>query len=285
MAFEKQTLHISGLLSELQEKECALLSQGEELVRCKQELDGLKNNKEEEMTLTVKEWGERQDEKRAEISKQLSQERESAVTFHSPKSPAHDFSAPTDASQPKMGTLATEKLSSRGSKDDEAMWPGENPGSVDSNKPQNHHDSACVMAEDQCSQQEETADTVTELLALQRENQLLKQRTEGWTVSETTNPTLQSDIENQEDQVKQGQSTMNVSCLPEPTTRSAQIITEGPESLLKNVKQIEDEGQDLEMDNKRTTRAEEEQNEVSEVCIDQLQQQVMTMNYLTQGCY
>lgn len=282
MAFEKQTLHISGLLSELQEKERALLSQGEELVRCKQELDGLKNNKEEEMTLTVKEsgdggeGGERQDEKGAEISKQLSQERESAVTFHSPKSPAHDFNAPKDASQPKMGTLATEKLSSRGSKDDEAMWPGENAGSVDSNKPQNHHDSACVMAEDQCSQQEETADTVTELLAVQRENQLLKQRTEGWTVSETTNPALQSDSENQEDQVKQGQSTMNVSCLPEPTTRSAQIIAEGPESLLKNVKQIEDEGQDLEMDNKRTTRAEEEQNEVSDVCIDQLQQQVMT---------
>ncbi|XP_077388721.1 uncharacterized protein LOC144026079 [Festucalex cinctus] len=41
--FEKQSQYISGLLAELQEKDGALLSQGEELRRCVQELDTLKH--------------------------------------------------------------------------------------------------------------------------------------------------------------------------------------------------------------------------------------------------
>ncbi|XP_047440981.1 centromere protein F [Mugil cephalus] len=278
MAFENQSLHISGLLQELQEKESALLSQGEELVRCKQELDGLKKEKEEETTLTVKEAGEdgergeRGDEKVAEISK--SQEKERAVTFHSTNVAARDSNAPKDTSQRAVGTLDAEKPSPRSSEADVALRSGEHPDSVDSNRTQSHHDSAGVMAEDQCIQQGETADMATELLALRRENQRLKQRIEAWTVSETTGPTLQSHSENQEDQIKQSQSTMKVSSSPEPVTRRMQTTTEGPESLLKNVKRLEDEGQDLEVDDETTTRAEEELDQESEVDIDHLQQQV-----------
>lgn len=49
MAFEKQSQHISGLLAELQEKECALLSTAQELQQCKGDLSVLKAeiNKEE----------------------------------------------------------------------------------------------------------------------------------------------------------------------------------------------------------------------------------------------
>ncbi|XP_077589119.1 uncharacterized protein LOC144207498 isoform X2 [Stigmatopora nigra] len=43
LGFEKQSKYISGLLTELQEKDGILLSQGEELRRCLQELDMLKN--------------------------------------------------------------------------------------------------------------------------------------------------------------------------------------------------------------------------------------------------
>ncbi|XP_061140351.1 centromere protein F [Syngnathus typhle] len=43
LGFEKQSQYISGLLTELQEKDGALLSQGEELRRCIQELDALKD--------------------------------------------------------------------------------------------------------------------------------------------------------------------------------------------------------------------------------------------------
>lgn len=42
MGFEKQSQYVSGLLAELQEKDGALLCQGEELRRCIQELDALK---------------------------------------------------------------------------------------------------------------------------------------------------------------------------------------------------------------------------------------------------
>ncbi|KAI3351653.1 hypothetical protein L3Q82_020496, partial [Scortum barcoo] len=93
LAFEKQSQHISGLLTELHEKETALLSQGEELQHYKQELDALKAEKEAEdkkrkEVLSVKEVEdgkqkeETQDEKLMEMSGlQTNQEKESAVTF------------------------------------------------------------------------------------------------------------------------------------------------------------------------------------------------------------
>ncbi|XP_061541517.1 centromere protein F [Phycodurus eques] len=46
--FEKQSQYISGLLAEVQEKEGALLSQGEELRRCTRELDTLKSERTRE---------------------------------------------------------------------------------------------------------------------------------------------------------------------------------------------------------------------------------------------
>ncbi|XP_034036763.1 centromere protein F isoform X4 [Thalassophryne amazonica] len=54
-AFDKQSQNISDLLAELQEKECSLSSQGEELQRCRQELDALKAEKEGEKKTQIEE--------------------------------------------------------------------------------------------------------------------------------------------------------------------------------------------------------------------------------------
>ncbi|XP_077466311.1 uncharacterized protein LOC144082787 isoform X2 [Stigmatopora argus] len=54
LGFEKQSKYISGLLAELQEKDGVLLSQGEELRRCLQELDMLKNENAKGNTCQVR---------------------------------------------------------------------------------------------------------------------------------------------------------------------------------------------------------------------------------------
>uniref|UniRef100_A0A3Q1FBT9 Si:dkeyp-115e12.6 n=1 Tax=Acanthochromis polyacanthus TaxID=80966 RepID=A0A3Q1FBT9_9TELE len=287
MAFEKQSQHISGLLAELQEKESALLSQAEELLQCKQELDVLKTEKEEEIKTTAKDVEnerqrqQQQDEKLVEISEiHLKQEKEYPITHHTADSLADDdLNLQKDASQPKTNTrIAETATSSSCEEDNEAGCSGElHVDSGGSNETQSNHDSACVKADNQSRQNGGRADLVAELLALQQENQLLKQRLEDLTISDSRSPTLQTDCENREAPYKQSQDRGDaaMSCLMEQKTHNvpSDVITEELQSLQENVKRSEDEGQDLERED-RTTQAEEDLDEVSQAHINHLQQQV-----------
>lgn len=278
MAFEKQSQHIAGLLTELQEKESALQSQKQELLQCKQELDELKNDKKDEVKMMVKEVEEQiqseeqGDEKPVENSElSLKQEMESRVTCLIAESlPESDLKAQCEATPDSS---------------EEANKTGDqHPESIDSNKTQSNPDSACVMVETQCGQSGKEADILTELLTLRRENQLLKQRIEGLTISDAQNPTLQTDAENQEDPT-QSQNTPNaaLSCLAEDGTLSLlnDVMTEGLESSMN---EEEDEGQDLKKEDQINTRTEEDLEEMSEVHVTQLQQQVTAVIFLLQLC-
>ncbi|KAJ4946234.1 hypothetical protein JOQ06_023902 [Pogonophryne albipinna] len=155
MAFENQSLHISGLLAELQEKDSALLSQGEELQRHKQELEVLKTHSEEKkregMTVKEVEHGEQQ-ETRVDRSIQSHQENKCAVTVLETNS-AKDGVSERDAGQLESVT-------------------------------QINQDSACVMGETQGGG---TADVNAEPLALLANQQL---RLEG----EQRSPSVPTDI-------------------------------------------------------------------------------------------
>ncbi|XP_008302457.1 centromere protein F isoform X2 [Stegastes partitus] len=284
MAFEKQSQHISGLLAELQEKESALLSQGEELLRCKQELDVLKTEKEEEIKMTVKEVaeeGQRQQkhDDKLELSETHSkQEQKCLIAPHDAADSLadDDLHLQKDVSQPQTRTCIAETPTLGSSEEDnEARGLGEHPDSVDLKMAPSNHDPACVMVENQSGHNGVTADMITQLLALRQENQLLKQRLEDLTITDTRSPTSQTDFENREDPVTQSHNTGDaaVSCLMEQKTNNVpnDVTTEEQQSL--NVKKSEGEGHDLEREDK-TTQAEEDLDEVSQAHINHLQQQV-----------
>ncbi|XP_017263922.1 centromere protein F isoform X2 [Kryptolebias marmoratus] len=258
LAFEKQTQHIAGLLAELQEKESALFSQGEELMRCRQELDVLK--KEEKQ----------RDDKFTETSElQPEQEKERDVTFHT-ADPLADVNVRDDTSQPKTETRDAETSGAGG--DSEAVTSEkQQPVSADLKKTETCRESAWEVAEDRCSQNEGTADMLAELIAVRRENQLLKQKIEDLSVSDTENPTLQT--ENLEESVKQSQSPASLTQLGEQGTKN-DILTEEQESLQENVKKGENEGQDSEREERRIMNSENDQQETSEIQVNYWQQQV-----------
>ncbi|XP_042348943.1 centromere protein F isoform X2 [Plectropomus leopardus] len=276
MAFEKQSQHISGLLAELQEKESALLSQGEELQRCKQQLDALKTEKEtdrnsrEDMT-----FKEVKDGKQAERSVEISGCQEGAVTVLTTDSV--DSDAQRDADQLEVVTSdAVRPTPVNNKSDSEVLRSAEqHPGSRA--KTQSNNESSCVTGLTEGSQDVGRADVAADLLALQRENQLLKQRIEGLTVSDSRTEALQTDSENQGDLVKQSPNTGNaLSCLAEQRSVSLpnDITTDAQQSLLQDVKRSDDEGGDLEREDGRTSGAEEELEEGSELHINRLEQQV-----------
>ncbi len=283
MAFEKQSQHISGLLAELHEKETALLSQGEELQRYKEEVDALKAEKEgeekkrrEEMTVEEEQKEEVQDERLVEMSGlQTNQEKESTVTLLTTNSLADsDSNAQRDAGPPEIVISDAERPTPISN--NEALWSREpHPDSVDSDKAhKRNHDSVCAMGETKCVQDGGTADVVAELLALRQENQLLKQRIEGLSVSDTSAPVLHTDSENQE--VNQGQITGHaaLSCLVE---RRSPSVPKDITSPLQNVKRSENGGGDLETEDRKTTRTEEELEAVCQLQINRLEQQVVTV--------
>ncbi|XP_035525688.1 trichohyalin-like [Morone saxatilis] len=287
MAFENQSQHIAGLLAELQEKESALLSQGEELQRYKQELDALKAQKEgEEMTGTEGQDGEQkeeaQDERSVEISGlQLNQEKECAVSFLTKDSLAdRGCNAERDAGEPEIVIFDAERPTVIS--DNDALWLGEqHSGSVHSDKTRSNHDSACVMGETEYGQSGGTADLVAELHALRQENQLLKQKMLNLTDSDTSPPVLHTDSEHQGGPGKQSRKTGSaaLSCLVEqrsPIVRN-DIPADAQQSPPQNVKTSEDE--DLEREDRRTTRTEEELDleAACQLQIDRLQQQVMEL--------
>lgn len=282
MAFEKQSRHISGLLVELQEKESALLSQGEELQRYKQELDAFKAQKEgeekkrrEEMTVKDGEDGEQKEEAREERSVEMlglqpNEEKESSVTFFTTNSLADSESnAQRDAGQPEIVTSDAERPTPFS--DNEALRSGEeHPGSVESDHTQSNYD----IGETECGPDGATADVAAELLALRQENQLLKQRISGLNMSKTSTPVMDTENEHQEDTVDGA-----LPCLTEPRSPSEPygITAEERRSPLQNARSCEEEVGDLEREDGRT---EEELRAVRQPQIDRLQQQVVIVYYL-----
>lgn len=256
MAFEMQSQHISGLLAELQGKESTLLSQTEELQQCKQELDALRAKAE------VKE----RDEKSAETTEP--NEEEDCETQSSV--------AVCDADQPKTETPEAETATPVSSEDDsEALLFGR-PGSVDSDKTESNHDSACVLLEEtECGQDggAAAADVVAELLALKQENQQLKQKIAGFTVGLAS----QTVSGNRDNPFKQSQNPGNAAlpCLTEqrPASEQTDITAEGRESRRRK---DEDEGGDLKKEDERTTGGEEELDEVCQLHVSHLEEQVVT---------
>ncbi|XP_076595605.1 uncharacterized protein LOC143326029 isoform X2 [Chaetodon auriga] len=267
MAFEKQSQHISGLLGELQEKESALFSQEEELQRCKQELDALKAQREkEEMTLQEVEGGEQKEEVKGDRLVEISglqpnHEKESVTFLTSDSQTDSESNSQRDLSQPAAERPTPISDSETGK---------QHPGSVDSDKTQNKLEDGGA------------ADMVVELLALQQENQLLKQRILGLTVSDTITPVLHTDSENQDDSVKQSQNTVNaaVSCLAEQRSPRVpnDLTAEAHQSPLKKVKRSQDEGGKFETDDGTATRTEEELEAVCQLQIKHLEQQVVELH-------
>ncbi len=289
MAFEKQSQHISGLLAELQEKESVLLSQGEELQRSKQELDALKAQKggEERKVKEVKD-GEEKEKARDKRSVETSglkpnHEKESVVTSLTTNLPAEmDSNAQKD--EPEIVTTDSEKPAIIS--DNEALWSGEQHlVSVDSDKTQISHDSAGVMGKTECSQDGQTADLGAELLALRQENQLLIQRILSLTLSDTSNPALHTDSENQKEPVNQSHNTGNavLSSLSGPLSPGVlnDLTTEARQSLLQTAESSQDERSDLEREDNMTVMTEEEQEAVSELQIKWLQQKVAIVYLLS----
>lgn len=277
MAFEKQSQHISGLLAELQEKETALLSQGEELQHYKQELDALKAKKEEEkeerkttMEMTDEEVedgeqkGEIQEESSVEISGlQPNQEKECAVSLAD-----DDSNVQRDVGQLKTVASEAETPTSFSSEEaSEALLSGkQHSDAVDSERTRSNYNSACVTGDTEWSQERGTADVFAELLALQQENQLLKEKMETLTISNNTKPDLQALSENQI-LIKQIKNTENAV----PSSLTSDITAEGEESLLDNEEKVEE---------KRTTWAEEAVEDMSKLQINHLEQQVVTVCYV-----
>ncbi|CAB1433249.1 unnamed protein product [Pleuronectes platessa] len=267
MAFEKQSQHISGLLAELQEKEGALLSQGEELQRYKQELQAFKAEKEVTKLRNDDQRKESRDESSMEITElQPYKKQDCSVISHTTQSLAGgDSTTQRDEDQTKTDaetpTLEGDRALSE-----------QHPVSVDSDMTESYLDSACVMEETESSGGR--VDVLSELLALRQENQLLKQRIEGVTMSETRNLALQTDSENQEDPVKQSHYTGDAAlpCLTEqrPPTVKDNITPEGQESLLQN-------------NENQTTLEEEELEEASCLEINLLEQKVVALQVKIQA--
>lgn len=281
-AFEKQSQHISGLLAELQEKESALRSQGEELQRCNQELDALKAEKQGEV-IAVKvdnepkekrQERESQDDSVDSLEFQLNQDKKCAVTV------THiDSNAQKDACKPEILTSEAEKqklISSEVDNASNSLSQAQRQGFVNSEKTQSDDDSASVKKETECGQ---GGVVVAELLALQQENRLLKQRIEALMVLDTNNlQALHTGSENQEDSVEHGQNTGHVtlSCSKEQKTPNvpSDIATEA-QPLLLNMRRNEDKGRGLEREDERTAGADKDADPASQLQINHLQQQVM----------
>ncbi|XP_061581547.1 centromere protein F [Cololabis saira] len=279
-AFEKQSHNISGLLVELEEKEKAFVSQGEELLRYKKELDALKTQKREQTEMIIKE-GEELGQRHVTLAEtsELKLEEKHDVSDHTVNSLAGgDFNSERDTSQPKTETRDAETPTHPGRKDEsETVCPDmERSNSLNLNKSQSYCDSVCEEGQNESSQNGVTADIFTELSALKQENQLLKQRIQDLTVSDAKVPTLQTDSEAQEDLVKQTQNSANTSpsVLKEQETQSVPNVLINEGQLLQNAKMSEDEVQELEGNQWRTSSGENDLEEVSDVQIDFLQQQV-----------
>lgn len=249
-AFERQTQHIAGLLIELQEKESALFSQGEELQRYRQELNVLKSERTEE-------------EKRDTSTETPEQEQECVVTVHT-ADPCAAVKIQNDTSQTKIETHETPEPEG----DSDAVTSEKQQSvSVDLKNSESNRESGREVAKNPCSP---NVVLHTELIAVRQENLMLKQKLEVSRISDPRNPTLQTEGKNRDDSVKQSQSSSPLFRFEEEEAES-DIITEEQESLQGNVKKNENEGQDSERGEVRSMSSEVDQEEESDVNHLQLQ--------------
>ncbi|MEQ2280642.1 hypothetical protein AMECASPLE_022006, partial [Ameca splendens] len=272
-AFEKQSLHILGLLAELQEKDSSLLSQGEELKQCKLELDELKDeeNKVAKLTMTTdKETEERQrGEKFPEKSElQIEQENEAVVPL-----PSSDLIVQRDTIQPNVEECDAEMPPSVGSEGKSAAVTSVQQHQVSSEMQRSTDspcNSVCEVKEDQSSRHGERVNMLTDLLALRQENQLLKQRLEDFANMDIRDQTSQTDSANQDNT----ENTASAPCLEGQDPLKVQDSATTDQLLQSNAKRSDDEGQDLERDARSSMSNERNPEEISEVQINHLQQQL-----------
>ncbi|MED6268338.1 hypothetical protein CHARACLAT_021350, partial [Characodon lateralis] len=272
-AFEKQSLHILGLLAELQEKDSSLLSQGEKLKQCKLELDELKDeeNKVAKLTMTTdKETEERQrGEKFPEKSElQIEQENEAVVLL-----PSSDLVVQRDTIQPNVEECDAEMPPSVGSEGESAAVTSVQQHHISSEMQRSTDspcNSVCEVKEDQSSQHGERVNMLTDLLALRQENQLLKQRLEDFANMDIRDQTSQTDSENQDNT----ENKASAPCLEGQDPLKVQDSATTDQLLQSNAKRSDDEGQDLEREARSSMRNERNPEEISEVQINHLQQQL-----------
>ncbi|MEQ2184715.1 hypothetical protein GOODEAATRI_010985 [Goodea atripinnis] len=271
-AFEKQSLHILGLLAELQEKDSSLLSQGEELKQCKLELDELKDeeNKVAKLTMTTdKETEERQrGEKFPEKSElQIEQEKEAVVPL-----PSSDLIVQRDTIQPNVEECDAEMPPSVGSEGKSAAVTSVQQHQISSEMQRSTDspcNSVCEVKEDQSSRHGERVNMLTDLLALRQENQLLKQRLEDFANMDIRDQTSQTDSENQDNT----ENTASAPCLEGQDPLKVQDSATTDQLMQSNAKRSDDEGQDLEREARSSMSNERNPEEISEVQINHLQQQ------------
>ncbi|XP_038142474.1 centromere protein F isoform X1 [Cyprinodon tularosa] len=260
-AFEKQSLHIVGLLAELQEKESTLLRQGEELIQCKQELSVLKEqeNKAVKQTLLTEEG-----EKDEKFTGKLEEQEEAPTPV-----PPSDFKVQTDEVQPNSDECDAQMAPPVGSKEESAAV-------TSGTQPQTSPDmgrlcgSVCEVEQDPSSQQGEKVEVFTELFALRQENKLLQQRIQDLANMHTRDQTSQTDGENRNQTEHPGPA----SCLAGQDV--LEVIKEAaPDKLLEmDVKKTDDEAQDLERHEKSSMSEERNPEEMSNIQIKHLQEQL-----------
>ncbi|XP_023184472.1 centromere protein F-like [Xiphophorus maculatus] len=252
-AFEKQSQHILGLLAELQEKESALLSQGEELKQCKQELKELKQEQINVATLTAdRETEERKrDEELTEKSKLIQKEKAIAPL------PSSDLNIQKETIQPSVEECEAEIPPPVGG-EGAAVTSGER-------STVSPCDSVGEEEAIQLSQHGERVDTLAELHVLRQEKQLLQQRVRDLTNMDTRDQTSQTDSENQN-------NTENTACLAGEDLLKNEAATD--QQLLINLKRSNDEGQDLEGENTSSMSGERNAEDMTEIQINRLQEQV-----------
>ncbi|MEQ2271475.1 hypothetical protein XENORESO_004841, partial [Xenotaenia resolanae] len=272
-AFEKQSLHILGLLAELQEKDSSLLSQGEELKQCKLELDELKDeeNKVAKLTMTTdKETEERQRGDKFPEKSELQIEQENEVVVPLPSS---DLIVQRDTIQPNVEECDAEMSPSVGSEGKSAAVTSVQQHQISSEMQRSTDspcNSVCEVKKDQSSRHGERVTMLTDLLALRQENQLLKQRLEDFANMDIRDQTSQTDSENQDNT----ENTVSAPCLEGQDPLKVQDSATTDQLLQSNAKRSDDEGQDLEREARSSMSNERNPEEISEVQINHLQQQL-----------
>ncbi|XP_029021445.1 centromere protein F isoform X2 [Betta splendens] len=262
MAFEKQSQHISGLLTELHEKESALVSQGEELQHHRQALDALKAKKEQEErekseVMDKEDQDEEQQRDKEDYDDDDDDDERSLTNSGLPPNQDKECAvllADEDLNiQRKAGTLKTVASGPEtptSASCEAQSFGSEHSDTTDSDKTLSSSDSACVTGDNEWTQNGGTADVVAELLALQQENHLLKQRIETLTIPDNSKLAL-----NKRQEILQD------------------IGLEQVESIVQNERMMEGE----QREDERTPRDEEGHEDESQLQIRHLEQQVVAL--------
>lgn len=217
-------------------------------MKCKQELDVLKEKENDAGNLSVTTEARQRNEKFAEKSElQIEQDKEPVVTLHSA-----DLNVVNETTQPIVENCDAEISPTVGDEDQTATLASGKRPQIDS-----PHDSVCEAEEDQSTRNGEREETCPELHVLRQENQMLKQRIRDLANMDTRHQTSQTDRENQDDT----ENTASASCLGDRKGVATEQLIE------MNLKTSDDEGEERSSDERKS-------EDMSEIQINQLQQQV-----------